>query len=99
MCGRRPLAYTLGFLVPSSCKVPDVSIDKSFAVEVGSSSGMLHKSNLLEFIFKSSLHVDKGVAVHLIAISEEEGGEDAQAKLVVPDASCSEGLTMVSYIK
>ena len=61
MCGRRPLAHTLGFLVPSFGKVTDVSVGKSFAVEVGSSSGMLHKSNLLELIFESRTHGNKGV--------------------------------------
>ena len=91
--GRRPLTHTL------VCKVADVIIDKSFAAEVGSSSSMLHKSNLLEFIFQSIHHGDKGVVVHLIAIGKEEGREDAQAQLVVPDASCGEGLTTVSYIK
>ena len=96
MCTRRPLAHTLGFLVLSFSKVAVVGIDKSFAVEVGSSSSMLHKSNLLEFIFQSSLHGYKGVAVHLIAVGKEEGGEDAQAQLVVPDTSCGEGMTKVT---
>ena len=30
---------------------------------------------------------------------EEEGGKDAQAQLVVPDASFGEGLTTVSHIQ
>ena len=81
----------LGMITQSHC----YGIDKSFAVEVGSSSSMLHKSNLLEFIFQSSLHGYKGVAV-LLAVGKEEGGEDAQAQLVVPDTSCCEGLTKVT---
>ena len=99
MCGRRPLAHTLGFLVPSYGKVTDVGIGKSFAAEVGDSSSMLHKSSLLEFIFHSSLHGNKGVLVHLITVGKEEDRKDAHAQLVVPDASCGEGLTMVSYIQ
>ena len=77
MCGRRPLGHTLGFLVLSFSKVADVSVGKSFTVEVGGSCSMLHESNLLEFIFQSSLHGNKGVAVHLITAGEEEGGKDA----------------------
>ena len=42
----------------------------------------------------------KGVAVHVITNSKEEGGEDAQAQLVVPDACCGEGMTIDTiYIK
>ena len=66
VCRRRPLAHTLGFLVLSFGKVTDVAVGKSFAAEVGGSSSMLHKSILPEFIFQSSLHGGKGVAVHLI---------------------------------
>ena len=60
---------------------------------------MLNESNLLEFIFQGSLHSNKRVAVHVITISEEKGRKDAQAQLVVPDASCGESLAMVSHFQ
>ena len=99
MCSRRPLIHTLGFLVLSFCKVPNISIGKSFAVVVGHSSSMLHQSNLLESIFQGNLHSNKRVVVQLVTISKEEGRKDARSQLVVPDASCGESLAMVSHVQ
>ena len=60
---------------------------------------MLHESNLLEFVFQGSLHGNERVVVHFITIGEEEGGNDAQAQMVVPDTSCGKSLATVSYIQ
>ena len=50
-------------------------------------------------MIQGNLHSNKGAVVHFITISEEEGGKDAQAQLVVRDASCGESLTMVSHVQ
>ena len=72
MCSKRPLTHILGFFLPSFGEVANVGIGMSFVMKVGGSSSILHKSNLLEFIFQGSLHGDRRVVIHLSPLARRK---------------------------